>query len=218
MKLLKKFLFIGAFSMMASSANAVVIDFQAMAEAGGSHGESAWDPLTLSYTEFGVSITATQNGQDAYAYLDSGNGGLGVCGRLYDTNSANSITNSGSNLCNLGSDDNVTTNESLFFVFDTDVTINTIWFNNNHDGDRSLLGDMINIGGSAYTFTNGGFYVNSFTTVPYNVAANTVFEISFNNEQFYVDAMDISASVPAPASIVLLGLGLFGIGAIRRKA
>ena len=218
MKLIKNFVLAIALSAMASSANAVIIDFNAMAEPGGSHGESAWETLALTYADFGVEITATQNGQDAYAYLDASNAGLGVCGSLTNSNTANSITNSGSNLCSPSSDDNVTFNEALFLVFDTDVTINTIWFNNNHDGDHSLLGDMINIDGSAYTFTNGGSYANSYTTVPYLVAAGTMFEISFNNEQFYLDAMDITASVPAPASIFLLGLGLLGLGALRRNA
>ncbi|NOZ54220.1 MAG: PEP-CTERM sorting domain-containing protein [Gammaproteobacteria bacterium] len=215
MKFIKNFLLLIVLIALNNSAHAVIINFKAMAEAGGSHGESAWNPLTFSYSDFDLSITATQQGQDAYAYLDAGNGGLGVCGALYNAGSANQVTNSGANLCNPGNDDNVTFYESLFFVFSNDVTIERIWFNNNHDGDRSLLGDLINIDGAAYMFSNGGYMIDSYTTTPYTLAGGTIFDIAFNNEQYYVSAVEVTTSIPEPTSIALLGLGLLGVGLVR---
>jgi hypothetical protein len=51
--------------------------------------------------------------------------------------------------CDPSSDDNVShhngTPETLHFEFATDVVIDTIWLNNNHDGDRSLAGDSVAI-------------------------------------------------------------------------
>lgn len=204
------------FIIASSSANAVVIDFNLMAEPTGSHGESAWDSLNLSFSGFDLSATGTQNGNAAYAYLDSNNGGLGVCGKVYHINKANKITNSSSNLCNKGSDDNITNLESLSLVFSSDVVIDTIWFNNNHDGDHSLYGDKINIDGAEYTFFNGAEYVDSFTTTPYAVNAGESFDIAFNNEEFYLDALEVNV-VPAPAPLFLMLFGLLVLLKSTRK-
>lgn len=202
--------------VLTGTAHAVVIDFKSMAEPGGSHGESAWDPLTLSFTGFNLSITAAKDGNDAYAYLDSGNAGLGVCGGLLDSNDANSITNSGTNLCDPSNDDNVTFRESLFLVFSDDVVIENLWFNNNHDGDRSLLGDMIDLGGSAHTFDNGGAGLDSVAGGPFQVAGDSVFSIAFNNEQFYLSAIEVTTPVPGPAPLALFVMGLAGLGLARQ--
>jgi hypothetical protein len=66
-------------------------------------------------------VTATKNGQAAYAYLDRGTRGMGVCGSLNSAGSAqlNSATGSKDNLCEDRSDDNVTVGEMLSLVFDT---------------------------------------------------------------------------------------------------
>jgi hypothetical protein len=106
------------------SANASTTwDFVSMANSG----EYGISTLSLLGDGFSVDITGTKNGNAAYAYLDRGHGGLGVCGTL-----------TGTQQCSPGSDDNITTGEILKMTFNKAVTIDKIWFNNNHDGDGSL--------------------------------------------------------------------------------
>ena len=95
-----------------AGANADIINFTQMADPAGTHGESAWDSLVLSFAGGTVTITGTGLSGDAYAYLDRGNASLGVCNDLNDFGDANVNTlmpGSGSNMCNPGSDDNMTT-------------------------------------------------------------------------------------------------------------
>lgn len=210
-RLLKIFVLSAASMFWGAAANADVIDFKAMAEPGGSHGESIWNPLSIIGSDFNLDITATKNGNSAYAYLDAGNAGLGVCGAPTATglNKLNSITNSGSNLCSPSSDDNTTVGEALSFVFDVDVLIQDIWLNNNHDDDASLFGDTVNVGGSAITFgTNNGGPADYFVGQSFFVNAGTSFVISYNNEQFYVSGMEVNAAVPEPSVLLLMLAGL----------
>ena len=208
---LTKYLITGLlFSMFATSANAIIVDFRTMANGGNERGEA---PLTVgAMTINGLYNNGANTG---YAYLDSGWGGLGVC-QTIDVNKQCSPTN----------DDNVTTGETLNFVFSTDMIISRIWFNNNHDGDVSLLGDTINIDGNNNTFVAGdqrnivnGTYVTTSDWLYsgwLNVAANTNFDINFVNESFYVTAIEFR-TLPEPTILSLLALGLIGVGAVSRR-
>jgi hypothetical protein len=195
-------------------AHADIIDFKNLADV--QWGESAWSPLTITTASFTVTITATKGGRPAYAYLDSGNAGLGVCGSLILGASADVQTHSTANICDPSDDDNVTTGEFLTLTFNKNVTIQSLWFDNDHDGDLSLLGDKINIGGSPYTFANGGASLDSFTTSPYFVSAGTPFVISYNNEEFYLSKITASAA-PEPAAILLTGAGLISLALTKRR-
>lgn len=230
MKILKSSMIATALMTLAGTANAGLINFADVAN--GVTGESAWSTYSSTDADGTLFITAdnTAKSQQAFVYLDRGTGGMGVCSSGVDPARANKVTNSGSNLCgypkSAASDDNVTFNELLSLTFDRDVIIETLWFNNFHDDDRSLLGDQITIGGSDYTFTNGSGSprVWSSTLAPYAVAANASFDIAFKNEQFYLhqilfssSKLNVPSEIPLPSTLALFGLGFAGLGWSRRR-
>jgi len=197
----------GLSALPVSSANAAdTFDFVAMTPP-----EYGISTLSLIGTGYTLDITGYDGSTKTYAYLDAGHGGLGVCPSL-----------TGGLQCSPSSADNVTVGEILKFEFSSAVVIEEIWFNNLHDSDYSLLGDKINIGGSGYTFLAGDSLAGGDWkyTPDRNVAAGSPFEISYNNEQFYVSRMMVSVNaIPEPETYAMLlaGLGLLGFAARRRK-
>lgn len=176
-------------------AQAITFDFAAIANSG----EYGVQPLVVS----SGGVTATINGYSsvdptAFAYLDAGTGGLGVCKNLTATNQ-----------CDPGNDDNVTSDEWLTFMFDQDVTIENFFFNNNHDGGLAS-GDMVTIGGTDYAMALG------VGVGPFTVNQGDTLTVAYSNQTFYVQSMDV-ASVPEPATLGLMGLGLLGLGLKRRR-
>lgn len=198
------------------SANAGVIDFIDLTEnAITGYGESAWTSLNLSSGGANVAITGWGAAGQQYAYLDWGTAGLGSCAKVVSAGKVDTKSvGSGTNNCDPSSDDNVTSLEFLRFVFDTNVVITNIWFNNNHDGGLGL-GDMVNIDGNPFAVATGYAYgangIGSF-----NVAAGYNFDVAYNNEQFYVSAIEF-ASVPESSSLFLLSIGLLGLVGVRRR-
>lgn len=213
------------------SVNAVsagVINFIGLTETGG-YGESAWTSLNLSSGGANVAITGhatNDNDSQQYAYLDWGTAGLGACKDVVSASKVNiknpSAATKKNNNCAPSSDDNVTDKEYLRFVFDTNVVISKIWFNNNHDGmfnsdkNSSDLTDKVNINGSLFSVKTG--YANGANGIgSFNVAANTAFDVKYYNEEFYISAIEFSkVKVPEPSAILLFGLGLLGLVAARR--
>lgn len=207
--------------LTASTANAQIINFVSLTQTAGGKGESAWTSLDLTYSNFSVSITGQGTGDDdnqQFAYLDWGNAGLGVCndaGGLNGKSVDTAYSGNGQNLCNPASDDNVTVQESLTFVFDTDVVIDAIWFNNSHD-DGFGAGDLIDINGDLVSPTVDSYVNDPESFGYYIVDAGEDFVVSFVNEQFYISGLSVRA-IPEPFAIALMGMGLIGLSLRSRR-
>ena len=207
-----------------------IVDFVDLTE--NTAGESAYNTLTIALAGGTMNVTATEGGNAAFAYLDWGHAGLGVCGSASTTGPRPGLA---SNVCNPASDDNVTVDEALIFTFTQAVIIDKIWLNNTHDPNPSgqisnpetVLVNGVSTVVSGNGYATGNAY-NSQTNLNanaanhlggYAVAANTPFTLAYGGtlpEQFYVSGMEISF-VPAPATVFLLSAGLLGLAARRRR-
>ncbi len=209
----KKLALAATLSLVAFSANATIIDFANIANnpSPPNPDQGGYQPLIVNVTaNLDLTIHGYKDNQEVYAYLDSNTGGLGVCGYI-DTNKQ----------CVPSNDDNVTTGESLRFDFTNStmggsvpVNINSISFNNNHDGGF-MTGNLINLDGTTVDVGSPQGWVTHTVSNPFS-AWVTSFTVAYNNRQFYVQTMDVT--VPEPSIIALLGLGLIGVGAFSRKA
>lgn len=204
-------------ALMVNTAHAGIINFISLTEAVGGYGEGAWTSLNLSSDGVNVSITGhatNDNDPTQYAYLDWGNAGLGACKDVLNTSIVNT-TKAGNtaNNCAPSSDDNVTAKEFLSFVFDKNVVITNIWFNNNHDGGFGP-GDNVKIDNKVFKLATG--YAGDANGIgSFFVSAGDVFDVKYVNEEFYISGIEFSA-VPESASLVLLAIGLLAVWGVRR--
>ena len=165
----------------------------------GNPGEAGFQ--TFDWTVDGLTLTATGRtaASGAFAYLDSGNAGLGVCKAL-----------NGNNQCAPSSDDNVTVNEILDLHFDKLAKID---FNQGvfRDAGHDIINPNIEIS------VDG----SSFSTLNLDsMQQGTDFEFRTLNSanQFYISVLSADAvSVPTPGTLVLFALGLVGLSVARRK-
>jgi len=160
-------------------------------------------------TEDGITVTATgkDGANDAFAYLDMGNAGLGVCKKL-----------TAGNQCTPTSDDNVTSGEILSLSFDQSIRIDSITFKDaNH---QTVLLD----GGSLDFSVNGGVAGPMSLSLAdwglFNGSTGSLFSFAHKDTQFYISSTTVSA-VPLPPAVLLFGASLGALGFLghrRRKA
>ncbi len=187
-------------------AGAVTIDFAALAN-GHERGYTVF-----THSQDGITLNASGQSADGqapyYAYMDSGNAGLGVCQQLT------------ANLqCSPSSDDNVTYNEQLRLDFGQTVTLSGITFvNGNHgtafDGVFELAVD--NGPAASYNLTHlfpTTLTGQTFDFINPNLAGGSS---ASNGYQFYISSVNLSA-VPVPAAAWLFGSGLLGLAGVARR-
>ena len=201
-------------------ANATTFDFVAYADYDADNdGHFEWGYSQFSVTEDNITLNATgkyvESGVwvDAYAYLDQGNAGLGVCKTI----------NSG-NQCTPNSDDNVTPKESLFLHFDQTVELAQVVFRNGGHGtsfdgffELAVLSDGLWSAWETHSLEhifNADIVGDAFAFYNPNYSTG-------NQYQFYIDPLTVTVpnvtTVPVPAAFWLFGTALFGMSAMRRK-
>ena len=159
--------------------------------------------ITVHATGFynGTQVAVVQDHDNAYNAATKTGAGLGVYHHRGDT-----------------SDDNVTSFESLVLSFDQNVTIDLL----------GLASEFHNVNG---WLTGATFLVNGVETLlpkgtgtisPLFLSAGDTFTFAYggsNPDQFYINALTVTAAVPEPETYALLlaGLGIVAFVARRRR-
>jgi hypothetical protein len=193
--------------MLSVAVNAASFDFANYADTEGERGYAAYVK-----TEGAITVTATGTanigGQTtpAFAYLDAGNAGLGVC-KVLD----------GGNQCNPSSDDNALQDEAVQLTFDQRVFVSDVAFVNgghktNFTGTFELLVDGISQG----TINLAALVTLDLWGTVFEFANNSVGDYALAGNQFYINVLD--AQVPVPEALFLFAQALLGFMGLRRKA
>lgn len=228
MKMRNLFIFILLLtSLNISTAVAATFDFISYADNDANNdGHYEWGYNNFSVTEDNITLNAkgyhwkNNKWQQAYAYLDKGKAGMGVC----------KVVNS-NNQCNPSSDDNVTYLEALVLGFDQTVKLDTVLFQNGRhnpifEGDFGLS-ILTNNQWSNWEFFSLQHIFNS-ELVGNGFAFYNPNNSNENSKQFYIETLTVSSvlrtasnqsgTVPAPGTLVLLLVGLAGFSLNNKKA
>ncbi len=208
--------------------SAATFDFIAYADQDSDNdGHYEWGYDTFSVTEDNISLNASgwhwanYQWNKAYAYLDHGNAGIGVCKQLNSNNQ-----------CSPSSDDNITPRESLLIEFDQTVQLQSVYFKNGKhnpqfEGDFSLSVLLNGVWSSWQDYSlhqifNSSLIGDAFAF--YN--PNTFNGVNDDYKQFYISSLtasgslptsSITAAVPAPGAFIMVLLGLIGLAVKNRK-
>ena len=197
------------------AAQAAVFDFADITDT--LVGEGTWDNQVgpLGLTDAGITVMAgaavADGSQPAWAYLDGGNAGLGVC----------SATITGAAQCDPASDDNVGVNagggsvEQLSLNFSEEVTLFSLIL---RDSTHNLLAD-----GTSILITNiadsfsANFTVGVSNLLDWGSSTDWGFQVNADlDPEFYISKIHVSP-VPLPAGGLLLLAALGGLTAARRR-
>jgi len=200
---------VAAASTSFAGANAAIIDFAAYADTFGERGVDPSETLTIGGVALQAFGFADDGATPAFAYLDRGNAGLGVCQNLATINGV-------ADQCSPGNDDNVTAGETLIIAFEDILNITDLLF---RQADHSVVtgGNVIVTTDTlSGTFTLADSFANIVAAANSgDLAFQDVFQITFDfvDTQFYISSIE----TPLPAALPLLLSGVAGLGFASRR-
>lgn len=180
-------------------------------------GENAFN--SFNWTKDGITLTASaqykyKNSNNVYeyraawAYLDKGVAGLGVCHAGLK----------GYNQCNPSNDDNVTRNEILNIAFDQQVSFNfidSIFRDANHN--------TLSTGKIKYSIDSGSWMFLDLAALTGSgyIGKSFSFRTTWRTPQFYIDNVVVAkvpvTQVPEPSTLAIFALGIMGLASRRFK-
>ncbi|HEB67301.1 MAG TPA: PEP-CTERM sorting domain-containing protein [Gammaproteobacteria bacterium] len=172
----------------------------------GAPGEAAFQSFSWVIDGVTLSVWGTEriSGDSSFAYLDSPTSnpaGLGVCSQAVNNYK-------GDNQCSPASDDNLDVEEVLHLEFASGKK----WVNFSESEFR-------NASHNVFTPTEAEISIDGGSWMAFNPAAVVYAKhiaLSFNpgsTQQMYLSSL----TVPAPATLAILGLGLLGMGMVQRR-